>query len=128
MENAIKVAEVAAPLYLILGLSILLYAKPWQDLMKKWQKDHLLLFPLMFFYPILGVIVINMYNVWEWNQWLIVTLIGWILLIKGALYFLLPGSVLKSLMEMKNNIGLLYFGGVVALAIGGVLGYYAYYV
>ena len=127
MENAVAIAQVAAPMYLIMGLSVLLYAKPWGKLMDKWKKDHLSLFPLMFLYPILGVIVIRMHNVWEWNVWLIVTLIGWVMLIKGAMYFLLPGTVLKKMMDMKNSVGLMYFAGLVAVVIGAVLGYHSYF-
>jgi len=127
MENAVKIAEIAGPVYLLIGLSVLLYAKVWQKLMGKWQKDHLSLFPLMFLYPVLGLIVIRMYNVWEWNVWLLITLMGWILLVKGVAYFLLPGSVLKKMMELKNHLAFLYLGGLVAVAIGVALSYYTYF-
>jgi hypothetical protein len=126
-ENAVQIAKIAAPVYLTIGLSVLLYAKAWNTLLDKWRKDHLSLFPLMVLYPVLGLIIINMYNVWEWNVWLLVTLIGWILLVKGVLYFILPGSVIKSMMNMKKNPALIYLGGIAALVMGAVLGYYSYF-
>ncbi len=129
MDTAAKmIAEIAAPVYLAVGLSMLLYMKQWQKLMDKWKKDHLSLFPLMVLYPILGMIVIKMYNVWEWKVELLVTLIGWTLLVKGILYFLLPGSVLRTAFDMKKNTGLMYLGALLALVFGSVLGYYAYFV
>lgn len=120
----ITLAYVIAPLFLTVGLSILLHAKAWQNLMDKYEKDHLLLFPLMFIYIILGMIVIKLYNVWAWNIWLIVTLVGWIMLAKGVLYFLLPGSVLKSVLKIKKNLVLLYVCGAIAVIIGLALGYF----
>lgn len=128
MENALTLSLVMGPMYLVMGLSLLLYAKAWRKLMETWEKDHLSLFPLMFVMGVLGLIVIYMYNVWEWNVWLIVTLVGWILFIKSVGYFLLPGSVLKPLLKLGQNIPLLYVGGVAAVVIGAVLSYYAYYV
>lgn len=127
MENALKIAEIAGPVLLLMGLSVLLHAKAWQGLYDKWQKDHLALFPLMLLLPILGLIMIGMYNVWEWNVWILVTLLGWILFIKGVVYFLLPGSALKGVLGLGKNLGLLYFGGLVWAVIGAALGYYAYF-
>ena len=128
MENAVAIAQVAAPMYLVIGLSILLYAKTWQKIMKRWSKDHLELFPVMMLYPALGVICLRMYNVWEWNVWVLVTILGWALLIKGSLYFLLPGDLMKSMMKYySKNSGWMYFAAVFALAYGGVLGYFSYF-
>ena len=95
--------------------------------MKKWKKDHLALFPLMTMMMIFGLIMVNMFNVWTADIWLIVTLLGWIWLIKGAAYFLLPGEFIKWKLEMGQNTTLLYLGGIAALVIGGVLTYYAYF-
>ncbi len=120
-------ALVLGPFYVILGLSILLYAESWKKIMKKWEKDHLALFPLMTMIMVFGLIMVNMFNVWTADIWLIVTLIGWIWLIKGAAYFLLPGEFVKWKLEMGQNVTLLYLGGLVGLVLGGVLTYYAYF-
>lgn len=128
MEKAIALAQIMGPAYLILGLSILLYVKPWHSLISKWQEDHLLLFPLKFVYIILGLILINVYNVWAWNVWVLVTLTGWALLVKGAFYFLLPGPVVKKCLEFKKNAQVLYVGGLVGIIVGAVLTYYSYFV
>jgi hypothetical protein len=96
--------------------------------MEKFNEDHLPLFTLMLMYAVVGGVLVNMYNVWEWNVWLIVTLTGWGLVLKSAGYFLLPGSVIKQMLAMKKNMGVLYFGGLVGLVFGGVLTYYSYLV
>lgn len=122
----ITLAYVLAPVYLMVGLSVLLHAKAWQNLLGKWQKDHLLLFPLMFMYAILGMVIILLHNIWVWDVYIIATLTGWIMLVKAVLYFLLPGSVLKPMLNVKKELGLLYVGGLIAIIVGAVLGYYAY--
>ena len=121
-------AGVLGPLYLIVGLSGLLHSKGWKTLIDKWQKDHLVIFPLMFMYVVGGLIIVNMNNVWEWNLWLVVTLTGWVMLVKGAFYFLAPPSVIASAFEMKKNTALMYLGTVIAIVIGAALTYQVYFV
>lgn len=128
MENAVSLAAVMGPVYVVVGLSVLLYAKSWRALMDEWERNHYTLFPLMFIYIVLGLIAIRMYNVWEWNIWLIVTLVGWILFLKGVFYFIAPGSWIKATLKLKSTMALLYVGGVVAIILGGVLSYYVYFV
>lgn len=128
MNNAIAIATVLGPFYMILGLSILLYAKTWQVLLEKWEKDHLSLIGLMVFSVVGGLLIISLYNVWTWNVWIIVTIAGWSMLIKGAFYFLAPGAWIKSVIELKRSKALLYVGGVCAVLLGAVLIYYVYFV
>ncbi len=123
-----EIAKILGPFYLVMGLSILLYVKSWQKLMGKWENDHLTLYPLSVLLLLLGLIIVNLHNVWEWNVWLIVTLVGWGALIKGVFYMLMPGAAIKWVLKFKNNAALLYVGGVVGVILGGVLGYYAYLV
>lgn len=128
MGNANAIAFVLAPMYLVLGLSILLYAKQWQKLVAKWYDNHFELFGLMFLTMIGGLVVMYFYNVWAWNVWLLVTISGWAMFLKGAFYFLAPSSLIKPIMKLGQNLGLLYFGGLVALLFGAVLGYYTFLV
>ena len=127
MEDALKIAAIAGPIYLIIGLSVLLYAKPWQKLIGGWQKDHFGLFPIAILQLVLGLIIIRTYNIWEWNPWLLVTIIGWALFLKGTIYLLAPGSLIKSMLKLKDNDVLLYVGGLFAAVIGVVLSYYSYF-
>ena len=117
------ISTVLAPTLIVLGLSHILYAGVWTKLMKGWEKDHTTLLPVMMMLLVFGLIVVNIYNVWEWNVWLLVTLMGWGMLLKGTLYFLLPGSWLKGGIKTFNHEGWMYLCGVVTLIIGGVLCY-----
>lgn len=126
MGNAQVIASVLAPVYLMLGLSILLYAKQWKKLYAKWADGHFDLFGLMFMTTVLGLLVIHYYNVWEWNIWLIVTVSGWGMFLKGLFYFLAPEKTIKGVMKMAQSSNMIYLGGVVALFFGLFLGYYTY--
>ncbi|MBU1151708.1 hypothetical protein KJ632_02670 [Patescibacteria group bacterium] len=128
MENAMAIAAVMGPFYLVLGLSVLMYAEVWQKVFKSWKKDHISLVALSMLLLVAGLISVNMYNVWEMNIWLIVTVVSWILVLKGVFYMLAPGELIKDTLDMGQNKGLLYFGGLVSVVLGGVLSYYTYFV
>lgn len=127
MDHVPMLAGYIGPIYLLVGLSLLLHPKSWQHLLEKYQRDHYELFPLMLLYVILGLAVIDSYDLWEWNRWIIVTLTGWALLIKGVFYFLAPGSWITPILNVKHSKGLMYLGGVVCLVLGAVLSYPVFY-
>ncbi len=128
VENAMQIAAVAGPIYLVLGLSVLFYMKTWQKLAMEWNKNHLPLFSLLIVELVLGLLIVSMYNQWEWNVWLIVTLTGWAMLLDGAFYFLAPGSWYKSVLSLWKNQGLIALSGIVSVAMGAVLTYHVYFI
>lgn len=127
MEKALLIAAIAGPVYLVMGLSVLIYCKQWQKVLDYWEKDHFSLMTLMLMHLVLGVLVVNMYNVWEWNVWLLVTLTGWCMVVKGVFYMLAPGSWIKSVLGMKKSAWVLYLAGLVLVAMGVALSYYVYF-
>src|SRR3989338_3969166 len=127
MEKALLVASVMGPIYVLVGLSVLLYAGQWQKVIESWKKDHLQMMTLKLLMGILGLIIIQMYNVWEWNVWVLVTLTGWCMLAKSVLYFLLPGWFITGALDLAKNPTLIYAGGLVSTVACAVLSYYVYF-
>jgi hypothetical protein len=127
MESAMAIAAVLGPVWLIMGLSILFYNEAWQKLHKHWGENHLHLLPLMLMAMVLGLIIMRMYSDWTWNKYILVTLAGWGAFLKGVIYFLAPGSMIKSMLSMGNSKGFLYFGGLVAVIFGAVLTHAVYW-
>jgi hypothetical protein len=126
--SAMMISTVLAPVLIVFGLSHILYAGVWTKLFKGWAKDHTTLLPVMLMLLIFGLIVVNLYNVWTWNVWLLVTLMGWGMLLKGALYFLLPGSWLTGTIKSFTHEGWMYASGLIAVIIGGVLCYFTFWI
>lgn len=127
MENALTLAAIMGPAYALLGLSLLAYPKVWKSLIEQLRDNHYQLLGIMLMDLVMGLIVINMYNVWAWNVWVIVTLSGWFMLAKAVFYFLAPGSWIKAVLHYKNT-ELIVLDGVIAVVLGAVLSYYVYLV
>lgn len=122
-----SLAAILGPAYAVLGLSVLLYAKSWQTLIHQWIENHFLLFPIALFELVVGLFIVRQYNVWEGNVWVLVTLTGWCMLVEGLFYMLAPGAGIKGILRLASNVGLVYLGGLVSLAIGAVLSWQVYF-
>lgn len=129
MQKEVVLAGIIGPIYLIYGLSVLIYAKQWRKVVASFEKDHFAFLPMAMICLIFGLILVNAYNIWDWNAFLIITLTGWALLAKGAFYFLAPGTWIKAIMRWKmlTHVGYYYFSGAVVAALGATLVYCGYW-
>lgn len=125
MELAIFVAKIFGVIYLALGLGVLInsnyYKKVFQDLL------HNTAFVLIGGAASLaiGIAIILGHNVWESSWVILVTIIGWLAIVKGALLLVLPRSV--SLFESwYQNKSFITLTGVGALILGAVLCYFGF--
>ena len=125
--NALMIAEIAGPVFVVLGLSFLLYAKVWQKIIDGWLRSHYAMIPVALLQLVLGIVVVRIYNVWTLDIGLLVTLIGWIMILKSVVFFLAPGQIVKWALKMKKMPALLALSSLILIAWGGILGYFAYF-
>ena len=97
-----------------LGLSLLVNQKTSKELLKSIENDTALLgIGIATF--MLGVASLLGYGAWDTNWGLVVTVIGWLAVVKGAFLLLLPSTVKKMYRGMNNQtlMALTYFAAVV---------------
>lgn len=126
VENAIMLASVLGPVYLVAGISLLLYPKSWKLLLERYTKDHFQLFAEMFFALIAGLVMIRLYNSWQWDVWFLVTLTAWVSFLKGVFYFLAPREWILPVLKFGQRQDVLYAAAFVALLFGAALSYGVY--
>ncbi len=128
MDKALVLASVIGPVLLVAGLSMVFYPKQYVKLIDEYAKNH---FPMVFgafLNIILGLLIVNAYNVWAWNLWLAITVIGWAMLLKGVFYFLAPASWIKAALGCSWNKSSSYlaFWGLVMVVLGAAMSYQVY--
>lgn len=112
LDSSVAIASVFGPYMVIAGLWMLLFSA---NLMKIWSS--LRSTPAAFFLMgainlLLGLYIINQYNVWTWNKALLVTILGWVFLVRGLLALFLPQVLVKYTMteaSLAKVIGLVPF-------------------
>jgi hypothetical protein len=66
---------------------------------------------------ILGTIMVLFHNVWIAGWPVIITILGWLTLIKGAMFIIFPG-VVRSMKGLYSRQGWTTFAGLFALVFG----------
>ncbi len=126
MENTLFLGAIVGPYLLVAGLSMLLYAKVWVRLMKDMEKNHTAIVIGMMFALILGLVLIQMHNVWEWSIWVVITIFGWAAFLKAVFYFLAPGDWIKGAIKTFANTNYMYIAGLIFAVIGAWMSYLIY--
>lgn len=98
MEKAIWLAGVFGPFMAILGLWMLWYH---ENVAKVWTavKNN----PGLFYCNsvtnfFVGIVVLSLFNMWTWNLSVLVSLLGWVMLIRGLLGLFIPQIIVKWVM------------------------------
>ncbi len=102
MESALTLARVFGPLLGILGLWMLLYGDNVVKVMNATKSSPVALYTGAMINLLLGLIIINGFNVWEWNIYFFVTLLGWILFLRGVLGLFMPQLIVKIMMQKAS--------------------------
>jgi hypothetical protein len=69
---------------------------------------------------VMGMVVVALYNVWSADWRVLVTLLGWLTVIKGAVIMLFPSSMMLLYRRFLSS-HLLTYSGIYALVLGGLL-------
>ena len=123
MELSILVAKIFGLSYVLLGLGMLLNGAYYKKAFEGFLKDAgLMLFGGMAAL-IIGFLLVNSHNIWV-NDWtVIVTILGWLALLKGALIFLAPKFLLNLSAKILKHTT---FMGVFVVLAGLIVGYFGF--
>ena len=116
------IERVVALFYLILGLSCIFQGRIWMELSKELLKKPKSLILWSIQWLPLGLIVIMGHNLWVSDWRILVTLAGWVVTLKCALYLLFPrwSDFVQNWSERFLG-SYLRVGGIVVAALGVIL-------
>lgn len=121
MENSIFLAKFWGWYFIIFFLILSLSPKRIKQLLND-LKDQKFLILWAFIAIIIGLLNVLFHNIWEPNYKLIITVIGWLALIKGLLLFIFPQKTVAGLKEVNIKLVqvlymLLFFVGIYLLNV-----------
>lgn len=124
MDKAMWLAAVFGPLLTIMGLWMLLYSENLIKVMTSIKNTPGCFFMMGIINMLIGLVIINMYNVWMWHPAVLVSLLGWFLLIRGILVLYIPQLIIKYTM---TNHTVLRAIGLLPLIWGLALWWFAFF-
>ena len=113
--------------WLIFGLSHLLHPARWAALflpLRQRETGPLLLG--LFNLPI-GLVVVLAHNVWVWDIPVIVTLAGWVMVMKSVVYLWFPRALSRVMPSDQRMEKAFRIAGVLSIFLGALLVYESFY-
>jgi hypothetical protein len=126
MQASIFLARLLGPLLFVVGVGILLNPRAFRTMAVEVVGSLTLvyLFGLIDFAA--GLAIVLTHNVWLASWRVLITLIGWLLLIRGALRILLPDTVMGYAVKFVRNKRIYPIAGIVLIILGVTLCYFGY--
>lgn len=125
METSILIAKLIAAVYLFAGLGMLVNMGYYQKAIKAWIEDSSFKVLGGMLAVVAGVLLITFHNVWAGEWWVVlITIMGWLSLIKGFLYLVIPESL--SIFLPLYNKQYMPIWAVLMIVIGGAFGYFGF--
>lgn len=126
MSTSLFLAKLIGPLYLVIGLGLIVGARDYRALAKEFLHSRALVYLSGLLSLTAGLAIVLAHNVWAADWRVLITVIGWMAAIGGAVRMVLPRQV-----ERIGNRFIAYpnaamVGAGVTLALGAVLSFFGY--
>lgn len=121
--NTIVIAQVLGIFLAVTGISMVVNSRGTANAIEAAVQDKGLFFTWGILALLIGATVVVLNDMWTSGLPLLVTILGWITLIKGVFILILPGAAV-ALYRKINKSGLLMFCGVIVFILGLILLYW----
>jgi hypothetical protein len=126
MQTSIFLAKLIGPILLVAGVAMLVNRKEMDALAQEFLRSRALLLLLGLIDLAIGLAIVLTHNVWVADWRLIITLLGWLLLVRGAVRMLVPDQVRAFGTKFLRNANVVTGSLAVTTALGLVLSYFGY--
>jgi len=127
MELSLYMAQLLGVVSVVIGLALLLRTSFYQKMYKTIIKNEAMLALSGMLAIVLGTVIVLAHNVWVADWPVIITVFGWLGVLKGVLLLFLPEEMAGLTVKWFKGKGLLVFGGLFYLILGLILGYFGWF-
>ena len=126
MSTSIFIARLLGPVLLVAGIAMLVNRKQLDAIVQELFRSPLLLLLLGIIDFTVGLAIVLTHNVWAADWRIIITLLGWLLLVRGAVRLLIPDQVKALGAKVLGNANVVTGSLAVVTVLGLVLSYFGY--
>ena len=126
MQPVVFIARLVGPLFVVLGIGCLVNQTLYADMI-----GQAILVPVLIYLSgmmafLAGVAILNGYNGWSADWRIIVTILGWLLVIGGVIRIVLPTVAAVAAIGLYSGGYAMAVVGIILLVIGGFLSFRGY--
>ncbi len=118
MENSILLARLIGPFIIVIGLGLLLNTKNYLNILNDFLRSPGLIYITGLLTFTAGLSIVIFHNIWVADWRIIITLFGWMALVKGVWLILFPGTLNKVAGVFAKNTRFVQVVWIIMLAIG----------
>ncbi len=125
MDLSIFIAKLFAVVYLMIGLGMLLSPAYYHKAMADMLKNPIVFYMGGIMAAVAGFLIVTYHNVWESSWVVVITIFGWLALLKGFMFLVFPGH-LGFWQGMFKKTSYMPIFAIIVLAFGLFFGYYGF--
>jgi uncharacterized protein YjeT (DUF2065 family) len=114
--------------YLAIGLGMLVNPRFYKEMLNKMIDNEAVLFITGLLVFIIGYFLVAYHNIWTGDWTIIITIFGWLALLKGLMMVVVPEQSIKLYKAIKISKAQLSVYGIIIFALGIVCTYFGYFV
>lgn len=126
METSIILAKIIGPLFLVVGIGIFINLEHYRRMVVDFGNSPLSIYMSGTIAMLVGLLIVTFHNVWTWSWPVIITIMGWLSLIKGAVRIALPKLVAERSSRYGRNTNTVMITAIFVVVLGGALTYFGY--
>jgi hypothetical protein len=126
MQTSIFLARLIGPALLLVGIGVLSNQKHYRAMVTQFTKSAPVFFVISVIGVVAGLAVVLFHNVWVADWRVIITLLAWANLLRGAFGLLFPEQALGFAARASRQPNLMLISGAVAAILGATLAYFGY--
>jgi len=126
MSASIFLAQLLGPMFVVLGIALLSKPQMFQTVLQGFIGSATLLYLAGFFGLLGGMALVLTHNVWVADWRLIITLIGWVTLVRALISIFQPQWIVGAGTAILKQRGIFFGAAVLNLIVGLILSYFGY--
>jgi len=127
MPTSLFIAKLLGPLYAFVGVALFFKRPMFRAILKDFISSPTLIYLAGFMGLLAGLALVLAHNVWVLDWRLVITLVGWIAIMRAVVTMLLPHYIVFAGSRILERPELLLVAAVLNLAIGLTLSYFGYF-
>lgn len=120
------IARLIGPLFLIMGLGMVVESDTVRALSQEFLSNLSLIYLAGMLALVAGLAIVNAHNLWVADWRVLITILGWLSVIGGIVRLLFPGKVQALGTGLVASPHAMIMGGITVLVIGTILSWVGY--
>ncbi|MDD5173356.1 MAG: hypothetical protein WC419_00860 [Candidatus Omnitrophota bacterium] len=118
MDSSILLARLIGPYIILIGVALIFNQKTFRKIIEDFPKNPSLVFMAGLFTFVAGLATVLFHNIWVADWRVIITVFGWLMLIKGVSLVMMPGILFKTTKVYSDNLKLVLIPWGIMILIG----------